>query len=47
MWGKTEGKEEEKKGRKRERERERLRGIEIKKTLGRIKGSGEVWKYKE
>ena len=47
MWVKTEGKEEEKKGRKRERERERLRGIEIKKTLGRIKGSGEVWKYKE
>ena len=47
VWVKTEGKEEEKKGRKRERERERLRGIEIKKTLGRIKGSGEVWKYKE
>ena len=44
MWVKTEGKEEENKGRKRDRERERLRGIEIKKTLGRIKGSGEVWK---
>ena len=42
---KTEGKEEGKKGRK--RERERLRGVEIKKTLGRIKDNGEVWKYKE
>ena len=26
-------------------ERERLKRIEIEKTLGRIKGSGEVWKY--
>ena len=43
--------EEKKKGRRKERkekaERERLRRIEIEKTLGRIKGSGEVWKYKE
>ena len=45
VWVKTEGKEEEKKGRK--RERETLRGVEIKKTLGRIKDNGEVWKYKE
>ena len=28
-------------------ERERVRRIEIAKTLGRIKGSEEVWKYKE
>ena len=28
-------------------ERERLKRIEIEKTFGRIKGSGEVWKYKE
>ena len=49
MWVKTEGKEEEKKGRKREREREteRLREIETEKTLGWVKDSGEVWKYKE
>ena len=43
--------EDRRKGRKKERkekgERERLRSIEIEKTLGRIKGSGEVWKYKE
>ena len=43
--------EDRKKGRRKERkeksERERLRRIEIEKTLGRIKGSGEVWKYKE
>ena len=46
VWMKTEEKEEEKE-RKREKERERLRGIVIGKTLVRIKGSGEVWKYKE
>ena len=43
--------EERRKGRKKERkekgEREILRRIEIEKALGRIKGSGEVWKYKE
>ena len=43
--------EDRRKGRREERkekgERERLRRIEIEKTLGRIKGSGEVWKYKE
>ena len=43
--------EDRKKGRRKERkeksERERLRRIEIEKTLGRIKGSEEVWKYKE
>ena len=40
---------EKKKKRKegRERERERLREIEIEKTLGWVKDSGEVWKYKE
>ena len=42
MWVKTEGQEGEKKERKREKERERLGGIEIKKTLGRIKGRREV-----
>ena len=31
-----------------EKERERLRVIqELEKTLGKIKGSEEVWKYKE
>ena len=35
------------KERKRKRERKRLRWIETVKTLGRIKGSGEVWKYEE
>ena len=43
--------EDRRKGRREERkakgERERLRKIEIEKILGRIKGSGEVWKYKE
>ena len=38
---KTEGKKGEKK------ENERLKRKEIEKTLGRIKDSGEVWKYKE
>ena len=33
---------ERRKGRKK-----RLKRIEIEKTLGRIKGSGEAWKYKE
>ena len=47
MCVKTEEKEREKKGWKREKERERLRGIELENTLGRIKGSGEVWKFKE
>ena len=35
------------KERKENGEREILKRIEIEKTLGRIKGSGEVWKYKE
>ena len=35
------------KERKEKGEREILKRIEIEKTLGRIKGSGEVWKYKE
>ena len=43
--------EDRKKERRKERnekaERERLKRMEIEKTLGRIKGSGEVWKYKE
>ena len=43
--------EDRRKGRREERkakgERERLRKIEIEKILGRIKGSGEVWKFKE
>ena len=41
--------EDRRKGRRKERGKkgERLRGIAIKKTLGRIKGSGKVWKYKE
>ena len=43
--------EERRKERRQERkakgERERLKKIEIEKTLGRIKDSGEVWKYKE
>ena len=43
--------EDRRKGRRKEgkkrRKTERLRGIAIKKTLGRIKGSGKVWKYKE
>ena len=47
VWVKTEEKGGEKKGEKKEKDRERLRGIAIKKTLGRIKGSGKVWKYKE
>ena len=47
MWVKTEEMEGEKNGRNREKERERLRGIELQKTLGRTKSSGEVWKYKE
>ena len=38
---------EKRKERKQKGEREKLKRIEIKKTLGRIKGSGEVWKYKE
>ena len=43
--------EDIRKGRRKERkekeERERLRRIGIEKALGRIKGSGEVWKCKE
>ena len=39
--------EDRRNGRNREKERERLRGIELQKTLGRTKSSGEVWKYKE
>ena len=43
--------EDRRKGRRKERkekgERERLRRIEIEKTLGKTKGSGEEWKYKE
>ena len=41
--------EDRRKGRRKERKGkgERLKRIEIEKTLGRIKGSGEVWKYKE
>ena len=38
---------ERRKERKEKGESERLKRIEIEKTLGRIKGSGEVWKYKE
>ena len=38
---------ERRKERKEKGERERLKRIEIEKTLGRIKGSGEAWKYKE
>ena len=38
---------ERRKERKEKGERERLKRIEIEKTLGRIKGSGEVWKYKK
>ena len=38
---------ERRKERKEKRERERLKKIEIEKALGRIKGSVEVWKYKE
>ena len=38
---------EKRKERKKKEEKERLKMIERKKTLGRIKGSGEVWKYKE
>ena len=38
---------EKRKERKQKGEREKLKRIEIKKTLGRIKGSAEVWKYKE
>ena len=37
---------EKRKERKQKGEREKLKRIEI-KTLGRIKGSAEVWKYKE
>ena len=35
---------ERRKERKKKGEREKLKKIEIEKTLGRIKGSGEVWK---
>ena len=35
---------ERRKERKEKGEREKLKKIEIEKTLGRIKGSGEVWK---
>ena len=35
------------KERKEKGEREILKRIEIEKTLGGIKGSGEAWKYKE
>ena len=38
---------ERRKERKEKGERERLKMIEIEKTLGRVKGSGEVSKYKE
>ena len=38
---------ERRKERKERGERERLKRIETEKTLGRIKGSGEVWKYKK
>ena len=38
---------EMRKERKEKREGEILKMIEIEKTLGRIKDSGEVWKYKE
>ena len=43
--------EDRRKARRKERkekgEKERLKRIEIEKTLGRIKDSGEYWKYKE
>ena len=49
MWVKTEGKRKEKRNEKRKskekgdyQKRERLKRIEIEKTLGGIKGSGEV-----
>ena len=35
---------ERRKERKEKGEREKMKKIEIEKTLGRIKGSGEVWK---
>ena len=35
---------ERRKERKEKGERKKLKKIEIEKTLGRIKGSGEVWK---
>ena len=38
---------ERRKERKEKGEREILKRVEIKNTLGRIKGSGEVWTYKE
>ena len=38
---------ERRKERKEKGERKRLEQIEIETTLGRIKGIGEVWKYKE
>ena len=38
---------ERRKERKEKAEGERLKMIEIEKTLGRIKDSGEVWEYKE
>ena len=38
---------ERKKESKEKGEKERLKRIEIEKRLGRIRGSGEVWKYKE
>ena len=38
---------ERRKERKEKKERERLKRKEIEKTLGRIKSSGEVCKYKE
>ena len=44
--------EDRRKGRRKERKEEeerkrKMRGVEKEKTLGRIKGSGKVWKYKE
>ena len=47
MWVKTEGQEREAKSRRREKEREISRSKEVEKTLGRIKGSRVLQKYKE
>ena len=38
---------ERRKERKKKVERQRFKSIEIEKILGRIKGCGEIWKYKE
>ena len=42
-----EDRRKERRKRKEKGEIEKLKKIEIEKTLGRIRGSREVWKYKE